>query len=80
MSVHTRIVVLVADVGSEVRVVWLALSEVVIDDRSKKRQHRHYDGKTHGPYSDKHLVHIKKSIAPTTDTTIPLPTPESVPG
>ena len=54
---------LVACVGPEVRVVWLALSEVVIDDRSEKRQHRHHDGKAHRPHSDKHTIHSRKSIA-----------------
>ena len=64
MSVQARVVVLVACVGPEVRMVWLALSEVVIDDRPEKRQHRHHDGKAHRPHSDKHTIHSKKSIAP----------------
>ena len=64
MSVQARVVVLVACVGPEVRVVWLALSEVVIDDRSEKWQHCHHDGKAHRPHSDKHAIHSKKSIAP----------------
>ena len=63
MSVQARVVVLVARVGPEVRVVWLALSEVVIDDRSEKWQHCHHDGKAHRPHSDKHAIHSKKSIA-----------------
>ena len=54
---------LVARVGPEVRVVRLSLSEVVIDDRAKKRQRHHQDGKAHRPHTDKHAIHIKKSIA-----------------
>ena len=75
MSVQARVVVLVTHVGSEVRVVWLALSEVVIDDRSEKWQHRHHDGKAHRPHSDKHSIHSRKSIAPVgifVTVTIPL--------
>ncbi len=72
MEVKARIVVLVADVGPEVRVIRLSLSKVMVEDRPHKRQHRQHNRKANRPHSHKHLVHTRKSIAVASESP-PLP-------